>query len=296
LRQFTEDNPKNAKEEKVSFVDIGNGRLFHTVNGGGRSLVLLHSAWASRNWWRWQVPVLSKSYKVVTLDLRGHGQSSPLENVYSVGGFTRDLELFLRKIEIEGATLIGWSMGGMVSLQYCMDNPSNVKALVLIATQGHTNDRLKRILIRQYLLERLKLMMDFTAPRKYDRTAQRFPSQSTQWLERQVRDSMSPLAPKEVFDWLINDITTKPRESFFNIIRSVWNWKADDKLKQISVPTLIMVGENDHITPPIFSRRLHQAIPDSKLIIVENAGHFLPMERSEFVNTQILKFLKSISY
>jgi pimeloyl-ACP methyl ester carboxylesterase len=259
-------------------------------------LVLLHSAWATNEWWRWQIPSLSRNYRTYAPDVRGHGQSTPLEKAHSVKGFSKDLEIFLKKLGLETPVLVGWSLGGIISMQYCLDHPAHIKALVLIATQGHKNPRLKLRFILYFLQAQLSLLMDFTQPRKYDRSARKFPSHNGELLERQVRNMLSPDTPGETLDWIIADITNNPRKNYFEIIRSVWNWEAGERLKQINVPTLILVGDRDSLTPPQTSHRLHMAIPNSKLVIVKDASHYLVLERPEFVNTEILNFLKEISY
>ena len=280
----------------MPFVDVKDGRIYYDVHGEGRPLVLIHGAWASQQWWRWQVPALARDYKVFSLDIRGHGQSSPLKGVYSVEGFTKDLRSFLQKVEVDESVLIGWSMGGIISMQYSMDYPSEVKALVLIATQAHRNPRLKLRILFQLFQARLGLLMDFTAPRKYDRTAKKFPYGYQDLLEKQVKDMLSSNTPEEVFEWIVADLTNNPRENFLDVIKSVWNWEAGEKLKRIRIPTLIIVGKNDSLTPPHFSRRIHETIPYSKLVTVDNAGHFVALERSELVNTGILNFLKTVGY
>ncbi len=107
---------------------------------------------------------------------------------------------------------------------------------------------------------------------------------------------LSPDTPGEVLDWIIADITNNPRINYWEVIRSVWNWEAGKKLKQIDVPTLILVGDRDSLTPPQTSHRLHMAIPNSKLVIVKNASHYLTLEHPQRVNTEILNFLKEIGY
>ncbi|MGD2124540.1 MAG: alpha/beta hydrolase [Desulfobacteraceae bacterium] len=280
----------------MPFVDLEDGRLYYESTGQGHPLVLIHGAWASQQWWRWQIPALSRYYHVVSLDVRGHGQSSPLEGTYSVFGFARDLDAFLQKVGIDEVALVGWSMGGIVSIQYCLDHPSIVKALILIATRGHRNPKYKLRIILQYLQARLHLLTDLAAPRKYDKESQRFPSEKAGWLEREARNMLSPTAPKEVMDWVMADITQHPRENYFEVARSLWNWEAGEALKKITVPTLVMVGDKDRWTPPRFSRLLHAAIPDSRLYIVENAGHCLPLERPDLVNAEIVRFLKGSGY
>jgi pimeloyl-ACP methyl ester carboxylesterase len=181
-------------------------------------------------------------------------------------------------------------------MQYCLDHPSDIKALVLIATQGHKNPRLKLRFILYFLQAQLSLLMDFTQPRKYDRSTRKFPSHNGELLERQVRNMLSPNTPGEVLDWIIADITNNPRTNYWEIIRSVWNWDAGEYLKQIKVPALILVGDKDSLTPPRLSHLLHATIPRSRLVIVEGASHYLTLEHPQRVNTEILNFLNEIAY
>lgn len=121
------------------------------------------------------MPELSRDYRVLSLDVRGHGQSSSLQRVYSVDGFARDLEILLEKVGIDEVALVGWSMEGIISLQYCLNHPSKVRALILIATRGHRNPSMKRRIMFQYFRARLSFLMGLASPRKYDRTAGNFP-------------------------------------------------------------------------------------------------------------------------
>ncbi|MGD2271727.1 MAG: alpha/beta hydrolase [Desulfobacterales bacterium] len=280
----------------MPYVEVENGKLYYTVNGSGPPLVLLHSAWASHEWWNRQIPVLAEKYRSYVLDIRGHGKSTPLEKKYSVAGFAKDLKTFLSTLSIEKTVLIGWSLGGIISMQYCIHNPLQVDALILIATQGHKNPRLKRQIIVYYIQALLQLLTDFTQPRKYDRNSRKFASQSNKWLERQVSSALSSTASKEVLDWIVADITDNPRKHFWEVIGSVWNWTAGEELKHIEVPTLILVGDQDRLTPPSLSHRLHGSIPNSKLVIVKAASHYLVLEHPDRVNSEILTFLKEIGY
>jgi 3-oxoadipate enol-lactonase len=279
----------------MPFVDVEEGRLYYEISGRGRWLVLIHGAWASHEWWRWQIPELPRDYRVLTFDVRGHGKSSPLQGAYSVNGFTKDLDVLLKKEGIDEVSLVGWSMGGMISIQYCLSYPSKVKALVLIATRGHRNPQIKRKIFFQYLQARLSLLIDLASPRKYDRATEKFPGEAER-VEREVRGMLTPATPKEVFNWVMEDITKNPRKNYFEVAKSIWDWGADEELGRINTPTLIMVGERDDRTPPSFSRLIHDMIPNSKLVIVEDAGHCLALERPEVVNTEIIKFLKGVGY
>ena len=128
----------------MSFLEMENGRIFYEAKGEGRWLVLVHGAWASSGWWRWQIPQLSRTYRLLTFDLRGHGQSSPLLKPDSVEGFAKDLEILSREVGVTEAALVGWSLGGMISLQYALSHPSEVKALVLVGTRRNRDPQMKR--------------------------------------------------------------------------------------------------------------------------------------------------------
>ncbi|MFQ5906843.1 MAG: alpha/beta fold hydrolase, partial [bacterium] len=273
-----------------------DGSLYYEVSGNGRPLVVIHGAWASHEWWRWQVPELSRNYQVLSLDVRGHGQSSDLQRRYSVDGFATDLQLLLQTLGIDETGLIGWSMGGIISMQYCLNHPSKTKALVLIATRGQRNPHLKRRILLEYVQARLGLLMDFSSPRQYDTQANRFPGENRDWAEREARNMLSPTTRKEVLDWVMADLTNNPRKHYLEVAKSIWNWEAGEGLRRINVPTLIMVGGKDNRTPPHFSHFLHAKIPNSKLVIVENAGHCVALERPEVVNAEIITFLKSLGY
>ena len=280
----------------MPFAQVERGRLYYDDQGTGRPLILLHGAWASHKWWRWQVPELSRHYRVIAPDLRGHGQSTPLHQSYSIEGYAQDLESFRQSIGVAEAVLIGWSMGGSVALQYCLNHPTKVNGLVLIATRGHRNLKVKLRARLIYLQARLNLMMALSQPRKYDRIARHFPSPGSESIKKQVKHMLSPAASQEVFNWVMADLTENPRNNFFEVLKSLWNWEAGKRLKRINAPTLIMVGEHDTWTPPHFSRLIHQAIPESKSIILKNTGHCLALEKPEVVNQEILSFLKSIAY
>lgn len=279
----------------MPFIELEDGRFYYEVTGKGRWLVLLHGAWASHRWWRWQIPELSRHYKVLSVDMRGHGLSSPLQGAYSVDGLARDLEIFCQNVGIDELALVGWSMGGMITMQYCLSYPSKLKVMILIATRGHRHPSMKRRILFQYLQARLSLLIDLASPRKYDRARERFPGEEER-VEREVRGMLSPTTPKEVFDWVLNDLIKNPRENYFNIAKSFWDWGAGEALRKINVPTLIIVGEKDNRTPVHFSRFIQEKIPNSKLVIVKDAGHCVALERPEVINAEIIQFLKAMDY
>lgn len=284
-----------VRMDRMSFVNVGDGRIYYEVEGMGRTLILIHGAWTSHTWWRWQIPVLSKDYRVLTIDVRGHGFSTPLESASSVEGFSHDLESVIEKTGSNEVALIGWSMGGLIAMQYCLDHPSRVKALILLATRGHRNPQMKRKIRIQYLRARLNFFTKIVAPRKYDMKTSQFPGDEDD-IKNEIETMLSPSVSQEVSDWVMDDISKRPGQDFYEVARSIWGWGPGEELRKIRAPSLIMVGEDDRTTPPDFSHRLHALLPDSRLIIVEDAGHCLAIERPDVVNNEIIAFLKSVGY
>lgn len=275
----------------MPFVEIENGRLYYEISGKGRWLALIHGAWASHEWWRWQVPELSQTYRVLSLDVKGHGQSSKLERAYHVDGFTRDLKALFQEVGVDEVALVGWSMGGIISMQYYLNYPSKVKALVLIATRAHRNPKLKLRIRLRYIQTRLNFIVNSVLDYKGYSS---FTSEDQ--LHREVKSMLSPATPKEVIDWVVADLINNPRENFLEVAKSIWDWEARDRLKLINVPTLIIVGDKDDRTPPRFSYLMHEKIPKARLSIIPNHGHCLPLECPKIVNTEIISFLKDTGY
>ena len=280
----------------MPFVQVAGGRLFYESQGTGRPLVLLHGAWASQRWWRWQIPALSRHYRVIAPDMRGHGRSSDRTDGYPLQAYVEDLDELLHELGVQETTLVGWSMGGMVALQYSLQYPLKVRALVLMATRGHRNPAMKPRILFQYLFTLLHLFMDFTAPRKYDRSGASFQKESRKWIRRETRKVLTSQAPGEVFEWMVSELRGNPRRNYLDIARGLWNWEAGEGLRNLQTPTLIMAGENDPWAPPRFSRLLHDAIPDSRLRILEGQKHYMAMEKPDLVNTAIMSFLEDQGY
>lgn len=276
----------------MPFAEVENGRLYYEISGKGRWLVLIHGVWATHEWWRWQVPGLSQTYKVLSLDVRGHGQSSKLERAYHVDGLTQDLEALFQEVGVDEVALVGWSMGGMISMQYYLNYPSKVKALVLIASRAQKSPKLNPLKIRlRNIQSRLNLIVSSVLDYK-GYSSLTYEDQ----LHQEVKSMLSPATPSEVIDWVMTDLINNPRENFLEVAKSIWDWEARGRLKFINVPTLIIVGDKDNRTPPRFSYLMHEKIPQARLFIILNQGHCLPLECPEIVNSEIIRFLKDTGY
>jgi pimeloyl-ACP methyl ester carboxylesterase len=103
----------------------------YQIKGKGTNLVLIHGAGDNLNMWYHQVPVFSKSYRVITYDIRGSGKTERPEGEYSISLFTEDAYQLMKAIRVDEAYFLGYSMGGRIALELALNHPELVKALVL---------------------------------------------------------------------------------------------------------------------------------------------------------------------
>ena len=114
-----------------------NGRSLHYEEiGSGPSILLGHSFFCSGEMWRYQLPDLAAAHRVINLDYRGHGRSSPVREDFEVYDLVEDSVALLDHLEIEQAVWAGLSVGGMTALRAALRYPERVRALILIDTDA----------------------------------------------------------------------------------------------------------------------------------------------------------------
>lgn len=278
----------------MPLLNIEGGQIYYQISGqSGKWVVLIHGAWASKEWWREQIPVLAQKNRILFFDLRGHGQSSALPPNFSFPGFVRDLKILLDEIGIEEAAFIGWSLGGLISMEFYLNHPQLTRNLILIATRSRLHPFLKKRIWWAFLRAQLNLMINLSAPRKFNRQKESFPDEK-QLLEEEIEKMFTSPIKEEVKEWIKAQLRNYTINNYWQMAKDLWAWEiSEENLKKIIAPTLLLVGEKDQITPPIFSKIIHEAIPHSRLIVIKEAGHLLPLERPQEVNYYITEFLQS---
>jgi len=108
--------------------------IYYEISGEGPALVLLHGWMENHNVWKMQIPEFSKDYRVIAVDLRGHGESDKPKSGYSIQTFADDLYHVLNELRIDKAIIAGHSMGGMTALVFYLTYPERVKGLILVNT------------------------------------------------------------------------------------------------------------------------------------------------------------------
>ena len=245
-------------------------KLAYREAGSGTPIVLLHGYPFNSSMWREQSEALSENHRVITPDLRGHGRSSATLAPATIDEMARDVAALLDELRIERAIIGGLSMGGYVAFSFYSLFRERVDALILADTrpQGDTEEAARN---REQQAEKiLKEGMESIAD---------------DFLKKVLTPATLNARP-EIVARVREMITRTPPAGAAAALRAM-AVRADQTklLPEITVPTLIIVGSEDALTPPKDAELMQREIPDSRLKIIEGAAHLSNMERSaEFTN------------
>lgn len=218
---------------------------------------------------------LSSRVRVLTLDLRGHGDSGKLEKDYSLNTITKDVLELLKYLGIEEQIIIlGQSMGGFIATNFALKHPERTKGLILLNTTVRLLDS-KEVkgtwdtLIQNLRKDRESTMREVTTQMFYG------PSDPS-IIDRLIEMSMK--TPVEIGIRVFNEILTN------NLL---------DDLGKIEIPALILHGEYD-IIPLRQAQAMHERLPNSRLVVIKNCGHLPFIEKPEETQKAMFEFLGSL--
>lgn len=269
----------------MPFIDRDELRLAFDDSGPGDAdpshppLVLGHSFLCTREMWAQQVGPLSRSYRVLNLDLRGHGDCGPVEDPFTLDDLVDDVVTVLDHLEVERAVWCGLSIGGMTAMRAALVHPDRVAALIIADSSAAAEapaTRLKyRFLATAARLLGVRRLIPAVEPIFFGRTTLREqPELVREWGERMAGTHLPSLLT--VLDMLLR------RQSML------------ERLGEVRVPALILVGEEDRATPPARSRDIARAIPGAELVVIPEAGHLSALEQPEAVTAVMLDFLAEV--
>jgi len=229
------------------------------------SILLIHGAAGSCISWLDQLRGLDGAVNVLAPDLPGHGDSEgdPLK---SAREYSEWLEKLAVRMELPRCYVLGHSMGGAVSIEWALSRTSRFKGLILSGTGA-------RLQVHPKILNEL--------PSRFKETVRAI----VQWC-------FTKNAPRELLDKSRSLLERCPPATIYRDFKVCNDFDAADRVEQIEIPTLILCGALDAMTPPEYSRYLHFRIPNSKLSILEHSGHMSMIEESEIYNRIVLDFIQ----
>jgi pimeloyl-ACP methyl ester carboxylesterase len=277
-------------EGQLQHVSIHGHDMAYRLEGSGPVLLLLHGIAGSSRTWRDVIPRLTDRFTVIAPDLTGHGHSEKPVGDYSLGAFASGIRDLLEVLSIDRATVIGQSFGGGVAMQLVYQHPERCERLVLVDSGGLGRE--VSWLLRLMALPGSEYVMSVI-----------FPSFVRDWgdnLFRMIDERGIRLSRiTEMWSAYASLAESENRQAFARTIKSVIDpggqtVSAMDRLYLASpMPTLIIWGDRDDIIPVSHAYAAHQAMPGSRLVIIEGVGHFPQIEAPEQFVDALVDFIDS---
>jgi len=264
---------------KVKVHDI---ELYYETTGSGKTLVLISGLGYPLWQWHKMVPFLAKHFQVIAFDNRGVGQSDKPSGPYSAQMLAADIAGLLDVLGIEKAAIMGHSMGGFIAQAMALDFPEKVSELILCSTNFGGPNHVP------VTPEAFAVLSDTTSD-----PLTRF----TNGLKVSTAPGWSDAHPDIVNEWVewrvANPMDIAGYQSQFAIGLALTTKEAsfENKLSNISVPTLILFGAHDKVVPPENAELLQKQVRRSQTMIIPDAGHFFPIEVPDTASQIVIDFL-----
>lgn len=252
--------------------------LYFEDRGKGLPLVLLHGFPLSNEMWPSQIADLSSVCRVIAPDFRGFGRSKS-DKPFTIDSIAADVHALLKSIGALPCIVAGLSMGGYVALAFVREFAGDTKGLVLIDTRADGDSpQAKESRSKTIDLVREKgpaAIADAMIPRLLAPGADEGRPELARSLRKMIESS-----PAKTIEHALVALRDRPDST--------------PLLSGIAVPTLVIVGDGDQITPVDLAEGMHKAIPGSKLSVVRGAGHMTPIEQPAQVNQSLRRFVSGL--
>jgi len=250
--------------------------LHYEEYGRGAPVLLVHGLGSSCQDWEYQIPALAARYRVIAIDVRGHGRSDKPHERYSIAGFSADIEALLEHLQLGPVHLVGLSMGGMIGFQLAVDQPQLLKSLTIVNSAPEV---------------KIKSFDDFRQFAKRWLLARVF---SMEAIGKALGKNLFPnpeqaeLRQKIARRWAQND-----KRAYLASFSAIVGWGVQGQLSRISCPTLIVTADRDY-TPVALKETYTRLIPDARLVVIANSRHASPLDQPEQFNQILLSFIDAL--
>ncbi|MFZ1289930.1 MAG: alpha/beta hydrolase [Melioribacteraceae bacterium] len=244
-----------------------------------KSIIFLHGFPYDSSMWDAQVEFLKENYFCVRYDIRGLGKSPAGDGQFTMDSFTEDLLTIIDELNLDKPIICGLSMGGYITFRALEINQAKFSAVILLDTRTESDNNEGKIKrqngIAKINKEGVISFVDNFVP--------------TCFWEGTIRNNSE----------LYNTVLNKSRRSNAigvkgSLIAMLSRTDTAETLKNINIPTLVLCGEFDKLTPPNVMQKIADEIPNSKFFIIKDSGHMTPLEQPNVVNENIKNFLGGI--
>jgi 3-oxoadipate enol-lactonase len=248
-------------------------------DGGTIPLVLLHAFPVDRRMWDAQLSTLSNRFRVIAPDFRGFGQSAAADGAFSIETLADDVHELLGTLGAAPAVVAGCSMGGYAALALAAKHPADLRGLILVDTKAEADTGEARE-GREKMIELVrKSGASAVAEQMLPKMLAKDAAEKRPDVAKKLRELMESCPPQTITHALAA-MRDRPDRS--------------GELSAIKVPTLILVGEGDQVTPPKVAQAMQAKISGSTLTVIPGAGHMTPIEQPELVNRAIREFAERL--
>jgi len=271
MRYIGHNNRLIVNELTVSFTDQGPDNA--------PTIIFIHGFPLNKTMWDNQVELLKNDFRVITYDIRGHGESDAGNEAFSIDLFVSDLIGFMDGLEINKASICGLSMGGYIALKALENYHDRFEAMVLCDTTciaDSTEAKEKRMKAVESIIKNgVNKYAEGSIPNLF----------AVESITLKVEEIAS------VKEMILN---TSELVLCSTLLALASRKETCTKLTDINVPVLILVGEQDILTPPVAAKFMHENIKNSTLEIIEHAGHLSNLDNPEFFNLHLKEFFELV--
>jgi len=281
IPEFKPTTPTLRHVPRSGIVRANGQELFYEIHGAGPPLVLVMGiGYDSSLWTLQQVPALSTRFTLILLDNRDSGRSSRADHPYSIADMADDVAGLLDALDLGRTHLLGLSMGSMIGIEFALRHGQRLDRLVLAGPAAAP---------ARSVIDPISV---WSWVKANDPDGEMFAAQQFTWLF-----STAFLRNQEAVQNTAALLSSNPNpvgtEAYARQARAYLQFDATDRLDAVNAPTMVVVGEQDLLTPPWIAREVADEIRGARFEVVTGAGssHVLMLERPDDFNTLVTDFL-----
>lgn len=250
----------------------------YEVCGSGPWVTLSHSLGCDLSMWEPQMAMLSNRCTVLRYDSRGHGRSGAPSGAYTLEQMADDVVGLLDALGVARSHFVGLSMGGMIGQHLALKAPERIDRLVLADTTSRYPAEAMAV-----WQERIRIVSEQGMEPLVEATLAR-------WFTAPYR-----AAHPEVMAHIGALLRATPASGYIGCCHAIPKIDLTERLKGLTLPTLVIVGDQDGGTPPAMACEIAEAIPGARLETIPNAAHLSNIEQAEAFNRLLLDFLSKVN-